>query len=504
MEMAITQLIFASITAVLFILANCAARKRVSACVRYAVCVVLVAVFMLPVRFPLMRINIQAETAETAYFEQTPAGSTQAGIETPALPNAVPPENSPYVPYAENLIVAIYVSGVIISLFCIFFRYCRAAKALQRCGRAPTEQEKRLLLEICAEQGVSRAPRMLVCPQNAIGSSLMFGFRRQTVLISDNMEEGALRLILGHEITHCKRKDSVFKAFLALLGSLYWFNPIIHLFIRTMNSLCEESCDEKFLSGSSYERKLQYCRLLIGTAAAKSKNKTIFTTFKGGSKTMKRRLENILNKKSKIVAAVLVVSVLLVTMLTSAIYFTLPPNNVKVAYLDEWDKVWSSLGENDTVKSDYDVEYQYSVNSDEITVTGIVNGKSFDVTGKLVSRNHNGAKLFYDFSPDKKGNYNVKHLSVQLAQHTEIEAPADHNPEHGSWNHSLKAFFSDFAKNNPKYKNMLALYLNPIGTDDILVIEIFLEEDFLTAYSAQNEVPYTEEGSKHLNWFVYW
>ena len=220
---------------------------------------------------------------------------------------------------------------------------------------------------------------------------------------------------------------------------------------------------------------------------------------------MKRRLENILNKKSKIVAAVLVVSVLLVTMLTSAIYFTLPPNNVKVAYLDEWDKVKESITEQYILTSDYDVEYTYSMENGEINVKGFANGKEFDVTGTLVSRNHNGAKLIYN-AADANGNYEVLYSAIELAQFTEFEMPAEEaRPGVTSWNHKPYLFFKNFAESNPDYENVIILYLNPNGTDDVLAIEIFIKDNFVTEYQENNTVIYNPEAiGKHLLWFSLW
>ena len=51
---------------------------------------------------------------------------------------------------------------------------------------------------------------------------------------------------------------------------------------------------------------------------------------------------------------------------------------------------------------------------------------------------------------------------------------------------------------------MLALYLNPVDTDDIVVIEVFIEEDFLTQYSEKHDVIIQKDYNAHLNWFVYW
>ena len=515
MSYALTQAIWVSISSLFFVTVHLAFGRKTAARPLYILGLILAISFILPVKLPLLRMEIPESTALEAVFSAESA-------ELPALPDNTangtdtiyPGVSAPQVPTAnekesvfptETVVLAIYLAGVFATLFCTFYRYCRAVKTLQRCGRAPTEREKRIFTELCRKQGVSRMPRLLVCPESAIGSSVMFGFIKQTVLIADGLKEEDLALILGHELTHCKRKDPIMKAFLAFLGAIYWFNPAVFLFNRTMHRLCEESCDETLLRGSSQESKIQYCRLLVAAASARNaENKAIMTSFKGGKKTMKKRLENILNTKSKVVTAVVIVSLLLVTMLTSAIYFTLPADNVKVAYLDSWDKVWSSLDDKDTVTSDFTIEYEYSLDSDIITVTGAVNGKAFEVAGKLAYANHNGAKLFYDFTADQKGNYNVKHLSLQLAQYTEIDGEKFGAPEGYNWDHALKAFFETYAKENPNYKNMLALYLNPVDTDDIVVIEIFIEEDFVTKYSETHDVSIQTEYNPHLNWFVYW
>ena len=508
MATAISQLAFASACALLFMFANLALGKRTSARVRLCAGWVLAVLFLLPVKLPFWRFTIEADVHSTANTPPTqPPMGTGAGIETPVLPNL--PSEAPSgtvcpAPDITAILAFIYIAGVLIALLYTFWCYCRATKRLIRCGSAPSERENAIFLQLCEKQKLARAPKLLVCPQNAIGSSLMFGFTKQTVLIADNLSEEDFTLILGHELTHCKHKDSLFKALLALLGAFYWFNPIIHRFIRTMNEICEEACDEKFLRGSSDESKMQYCRLLISIAARKSRNKIFLTSFKGGKKAMKRRLQNILNTKSKVITAILVLSVLLVTMLTSAIYFTLPPNNVKVAYFDRWDKIQGAVTEEDILKEDYEVEYTYSMKNGEVNVKGIANGKEFDVTGTLVSHNHNGAKLLYE-GQDKKGNYELKHLSIQLAQYTVIEKPESEKDSVGKWDHNPISFFEDFGEKNPKYKNVILLYLNPVDTDDILAIEIFIEDNFVNDYSAKNELPYDELKTKlSLNWFISW
>ena len=336
MSYALTQAIWVSISSLFFVTVHLVFGRKIAARPLYILGLILAISFILPVKLPLLRMEIPESTALEAVF-------SAESVELPALPDNTangtdtiyPGVSAPQVPTAnekesvfptETVVLAIYLAGVFATLFCTFYRYCRAVKTLQRCGRAPTEREKRIFTELCRKQGVSRMPRLLVCPESAIGSSVMFGFIKQTVLIADGLKEEDLALILGHELTHCKRKDPIMKAFLAFLGAIYWFNPAVFLFNRTMHRLCEESCDETLLRGSSQESKIQYCRLLVAAASARNaKNKALMTSFKGGKIQMKRRLNNILTEKSKKLTALIICATLALVMVSSVVYAVVVP-----------------------------------------------------------------------------------------------------------------------------------------------------------------------------------
>ena len=176
-----------------------------------------------------------------------------------------------------------------------------------------------------------------------------------------------------------------------------------------------------------------------------------------------------------------------------------------MAYFDRWDKIQGAVTEEDILKEDYEVEYTYSMKNGEVNVKGIANGKEFDVTGTILTRNHNGAKLIYE-SNDTKGNYKILYSAIELAQFTEFEMPKDEpRPEVTSWNHTPYLFFADFSEKNSKYKNAIVLYLNPNETDDVLAIEIFIEDNFTSEYQKNNTVNYNADiADKHLLWFSYW
>ena len=71
------------------------------------------------------------------------------------------------------------------------------------------------------------------------------------------------RLILKHELIHAKRWDSLAKLLLLFTLLLNWYNPLVYLFYRSFLNLCELSCDELTLKGTSLEQRRAYGNLLL-------------------------------------------------------------------------------------------------------------------------------------------------------------------------------------------------------------------------------------------------
>ena len=492
------QLIFATSAACAFMLLCRISGTRAFAREKFFIGWVLTLCFLLPVKTPLVRLEIPESAAQVMQAEGTEQAQTPA--ETPPAapaPGGEAPTGGESKSALRAVVPAVYLLVASLTLFCTLYRYSAAVKMLRRCGRAPTERESEIYARLCERHGLRKNPTLLVCPDFALGSSVTFGTVRQTVIIADKFAEEDFSLILGHELTHCKRKDAVFKAVLALLRSLYWFNPIMHLFIRDMEQVCEQSCDESFLKGSGIEERKRYCRLLIETALSHSaEKKVMFSAFKGGKKIMKQRIENVLGKKSKVITAVLVVTLLLITALTSAIYLATPPENVKVAYFTEPEILYEFRHETHSLDdyicdSFYNVKYDYSAKSDEIKISGVVDGKEFKVEGKFVTTSYNGARILYT-GEDTCGNYNVKLIRFQFAQHLDAgELPIlDHDSTKAG--HNYAGWFQKYAEENPQYRNALQLTLNPVGTDDIIAIEIFIEEEFVRDYVTENNLKYAD------------
>ena len=354
MATALTYFGGAASAALLFILLNRAVGRKVGARARFLLGALLALTLILPLRMPVVRFEVPSEAAESFFGEavaEEPSAALPPQEEQSENGQTQKADESEHSFPIKAVALAVYAIGVAVTLFCIFYQYCRDVKDLLRCGRAPSAQESEMFSRLCRKHGIRKEPTLLVCPAASVGSSLTFGFIRQKVLLSERFEKEDAELILEHELTHCKRRDTVLKALLSLLCALHWFDPIIYAFAREMDFLCEQACDEKLLKNSGNEEKARYCKLLVKTALSISaEKKFLISAFKGGKNFMKQRITNILNKKSKLLAVVMAVAVVFIALLTSAIYITTPPENIKVAYFTEPQQIIGELTETDVIK----------------------------------------------------------------------------------------------------------------------------------------------------------
>lgn len=354
------QILTTTILALLFILINQASKNKITAHGRYIAGMILAIGFLIPFRLPLIPIDIHGQIPETieqtspppSHYEPTsptlsdlpsapiiitpppiiqPSTNLPA-IESPSKTTSItipqhPPEPIPHPEPIrwENLLLAIYFIGAFLTLLVTLLRYYKIASHLKRCGRTPTKEEYEIFINVYHKTGLKQTPNFLICEQGSFDSPIMFGIFKKNIIIPAHMSSQALPLVLGHELTHCKRNDTVFKLMLAVLGSAYWFHPLIHIFIKNMNELCEQACDEQLLLEATEEEKQQYCRLLILTAMQKNKINTIpLTTFKGGKLEMKRRLSNILTAKKRSGTVILLTIVVISLIFSACTYLKTP------------------------------------------------------------------------------------------------------------------------------------------------------------------------------------
>lgn len=143
----------------------------------------------------------------------------------------------------------------------------------------------------CKRGGV----RLVTSP--AVTTPLSVGLFRagiRVVLPEKSYDEGALTLILRHELTHICRGDIWGKLFLVFCTAMCWFNPLMWRAMRRSAEDLELSCDEAVLSGADEGQRQRYASLLLSTAG----DERGFTTcLSASAEALRYRLKNVVQPR---------------------------------------------------------------------------------------------------------------------------------------------------------------------------------------------------------------
>ena len=152
---------------------------------------------------------------------------------------------------------------------------------------------------LCRELNIEKRPEIYFC--EPLPSPLCVGFMHPAVYInSEDREEKDLRLILKHELIHCKRKDLWFKGILMLARALHFFNPFVHWMAKLAEKDMELSCDLAVMENCDLQEREAYSMAILRTVKeANSKNMRMSTAFSGEKEELKARFENIFDMTAK-------------------------------------------------------------------------------------------------------------------------------------------------------------------------------------------------------------
>jgi len=141
----------------------------------------------------------------------------------------------------------------------------RGANRLFRKAIPCEDREMLELLQRCKQEaGVSGAIRIRL---SGTVFPVLYGMFRPRILLPYDYDaiytKEELRFILLHELRHYKHGDIAVNRAAGLLQALHWFNPILHLAMRTMRKDMELNCDASVLRRLNKAEAIQYGMLLI-------------------------------------------------------------------------------------------------------------------------------------------------------------------------------------------------------------------------------------------------
>jgi len=219
-------------------------------------------------------------------------------------------------------ITVVWLIGAVAFIALQVIRHYRFAKTARRWSETITNKQiLSTFNELKAEMGIKK--RIGLCINPCAGSPMMIGFIKPQILLpTEELAEDELRFILKHELVHYKRNDLLYKSLVLVATAIHWFNPVVYLMARVVDSLCETSCDAEVVRNANKDTRLEYSETIIGAVKYRSKTKlsTAFSTnFYGGKKGMKNRISSIMDTSKKRAGAFILFGMLILTLGTGVV-----------------------------------------------------------------------------------------------------------------------------------------------------------------------------------------
>ena len=168
--------------------------------------------------------------------------------------------------------------------------------------------------------GIHKAVDLWVNP--IVSSPMLIGFSHPKIVLPDaGLSEKEFHYTILHELVHYKRRDMYYKWLVQVVLCIHWFNPLLFFAARSINRLCELSCDEIVINHLQSDVQCrEYAGTLLNAMASKGalKERHASLTLSEDKKLLKERIEAIMNGKRNNTAG----KKILVTVLTAAIVLT--------------------------------------------------------------------------------------------------------------------------------------------------------------------------------------
>lgn len=130
---------------------------------------------------------------------------------------------------------------------------------------------------------------------NNLKTPFVLGFISPKIYLPTGLSDEDRAYILLHEQTHISRKDPVIKLAAFLILTLHWFNPLVWIAFRLMETDMELSCDERVLKELGKDVKKPYAASLLSLATGRHILSGGPIAF--GEGNVKRRIKNVLGYK---------------------------------------------------------------------------------------------------------------------------------------------------------------------------------------------------------------
>lgn len=150
------------------------------------------------------------------------------------------------------------------------------------------------------------------------GISSPFIMGKTIYLPSFMTDDEQIKYAVLHEEGHYKHGDSLWVIVRFVVLAIFFFNPLIWMAFFASGRDCELACDEEVLNQIRSDERKQYGACLLGIIKKRQSmtgNMILSTGMSAGKKTMKERIENIMNinKKSRFAMTLTIALMIVIT-----------------------------------------------------------------------------------------------------------------------------------------------------------------------------------------------
>ncbi len=192
--------------------------------------------------------------------------------------------------------LTLWLAGLVPCLFRLWLRWRAAVGLVREAKQLEAPHVIRALIEVSQRLGIT-PPRAVV--SDSATTPMIWGPPRAQLILPTSISSGSpaeLRMVLVHELTHLKRRDSLSSLSAELLCAFFWFNPLAWHIAKLLKSEQELVADNEVLSAgvkpSDYSAFL--LRLVHRVRQQKGWNRPLGVNAMIGTPLIEHRLNSIL------------------------------------------------------------------------------------------------------------------------------------------------------------------------------------------------------------------
>jgi beta-lactamase regulating signal transducer with metallopeptidase domain len=177
---------------------------------------------------------------------------------------------------AQRILGWVWLTGAAISVSILLVGLARLAWLAARSQRIASGPWTEMAGRLSRDYGLHRPVLLLQSDHPSLLAT--WGLRQPKVILpraARDWPEDRLRIVLGHELAHIRRRDWLMHVAAELLRSAYWFNPLVWIACRRLGQDSEQACDDAVL-GLGIEGPEYATHLLDLARAFKHSRTTVF------------------------------------------------------------------------------------------------------------------------------------------------------------------------------------------------------------------------------------